>query len=113
MEKYKKIVDMTYFTKTKEINIDDALNKIVYLEVDSPLNYGIKTWNYYGRIIKITNCFFEIIEYCDGCIDHWKTNYILKKDQTKHSKKWAKKNIQKLYEVTSEEKKEEIEYYKN
>jgi RsiW-degrading membrane proteinase PrsW (M82 family) len=30
MEKYKEIVNMTHFTKVKEITIDDSLNKIVY-----------------------------------------------------------------------------------
>ena len=39
LKKYTKIVNMTYFAKEKEINIDDSLGKIVYLEVDSPLNY--------------------------------------------------------------------------
>jgi len=113
MEKYKKSINMTYFTKKKIIDIEDSLDKIVYLEVDSPLNYGMKTWDYYGRITKITKCYFEIIEYCDGNIDHWDTEYIIKREKTKLTKKWAKKSIQKLYEVTTTEKNVEVEYYKN
>ena len=113
MEKYTKIVNVTYFIKEKEIDIDDSINKIVYLEVDSPLNYGMRTWKYYGRIVKVTKCYFEILEYCTAQVDNWNTEQILIKEKKHSSKKWAKKSIQKLYEVKTEEKIEEKEYYKN
>lgn len=113
MEKYTKMINMTYFTKGEKIDIDDSLNKIVYLEVDSPLNYGVRTWDYYGRIVKITKCYFWIIEYCDGFLKNWRTDQIQKKEEKQLAKKWHKKSIQKLYEVKTEEKNEEIEYEKS
>ena len=113
LKKYTKIVNVTHFTKEKEIDIDDSLGKIVYLEVDSPLNYGIRTWDYYGRIANVTKYYFEIIEYCDGSLDNWETDQILMREQSQRKKKWAKKSIQKLYSVKTEEKTEEREYYKN
>lgn len=113
LKKYTKTLSVTYFAKEKEINIDDALGRIVYLEVDSPLNYGLRTWKYYGRIVNVTKCYFEIIEYCDGFLDNWPTDQILMKEKSCRKKKWAKKSIQKLYLVKTEEKIEEREYYKN
>ena len=80
MEKYTKKINITHFAKDEEINIDDATNRIVYLEVNSPLNYGLRTWEYYGRIVKVTKCYFEIIEYCDGNTDYWYTDEITKKE---------------------------------
>lgn len=113
MEKYTKRVNVTYFIKEKEIDINDSINKIVYLEVDSPLNYGIRSLEYYGRIVNVTKCYFEIIQYCTAQVDNWNTDQILLKEQRKCSKKWAKKSIRKLYKVKTKEKNEEREYYKN
>ena len=113
MEKNTKKINITYFTKDKEINIDNAINKVVFLEVNSPLNYGLKTWEYYGRIVKVTKCYFEIIEYCDGNTGYWYTDEINKKENKKNTKKWAKKSIQKIYDVKTEIKLEEHEFYKN
>ncbi len=113
MEKYTKKINITYFTKDKEVNIDNAINKVVFLEVNSPLNYGLRTWEYYGRIVKVTKCYFEIIEYCDGNTDYWYTDEINKKENEKITKKWAKKSIQKLYCVKTENKIEKHEFYKN
>jgi len=113
MEKYKKIVNMTYFTKGKKIDINDSIDRIVYLEVDSPLNYGARTWDYYGRIVKITNCYFWIIEYCDGFLNSWQKDQIQRAENEHLAKKWHKKSIRKLYEVKTEEKNEEIEYEKS
>lgn len=113
MEKYIKNTGITYFKKIEEINIENALNRIVYLKVKSPLNYGIKSWEYYGRINKITKYYFEIIEYCDGNIEYWYTNEIKEIEQKQLTKKWAKKSIELLYEVQTNEKNEEIEFYKN
>ena len=113
MEKYNKKINITYFTKDEEINIDNAINKIVFLKVNSPLNYGIRTWEYYGRIVKVTNCYFEIIEYCDGKTDYWYTDEINKKEHRNTTRKWAKKSIQKLYNVKTETKLEDWEFYRN
>lgn len=113
MQSYKEIVDITYFTKEREIDIDDAINSIVYLEVDSPLNYGLRTWSYYGRVASVTKCYFEIIEYCDGFLNNWRTDQIEMKERSQRKKKWAKKSIQKLLLVRTEERTEEVTYYKN
>ena len=107
------VIPESLFNKEKEIDINDSLNKIVYLEVDSPLNYGMRTWEFYGRIVKVTKCYFEIINYCTADVDNWNTEQILIKEQEQTSKKWAKKSIRKLYEVKTEERTEEKEYYKN
>lgn len=113
MEKYLKNTSITYFAKVKEIDINNSLNKTVYLKVKSPLNYGIKSWEYYGRITKVTKCYFEIIEYCDGNLKYWYTDEIIKHEQKQLSKKWAKKSIELLCEVQTSENNENIEFYKN
>ena len=113
MDKYTKTVNMTYFIKQDRINIDDSINKIVYLEVDSPLNYGIRTWTYYGRIINITKCYFEIIAYCDGTLNSWRTDQIEIKEKKNIKKKWHKKSIQRLIEVKTEERQESMIYEKS
>lgn len=113
LKKNIKNVNITYFTKLKEIDIKDAYNKIVYLEVNSPLSYGLKIWNYYGRIVKITNCYFEILEYCTANFDYWYTDQISKKEKNRITKKWAKKSIVKLLEVSSKEINKEVEHYNN
>lgn len=91
--------DKTYFTKKELIDIDTALNKIVYLEVNNPLKYGLKTCTYYGRIVKITKEYFEIIEYCNHDLGYWYTKQIQKHEENHLAKKWKKTSIQKLYEV--------------
>lgn len=110
MKKYTKKVSLTYFKKLKEISIEDSINKIVYLEVNSPLNYGLKTVSYYGRIVNVTKFYFYIIEYCTADIDNCSTQQILKKENSKRVKKWAKKSIKKLIEISTEEKEEFVEY---
>ena len=113
MEKHTENVRMTYFTKENEIEIDKALNKIVYLEVYSPFKYGNRIWSFYGRVINITNSFFEIIQYCDGFLDKWRTDQISIIEKEIRKKKWAKKSIVKLVEVSTKEVNENVEYYNN
>lgn len=111
MEKYTQIVRMTYFKKENKIEIEKATNRIVYLEVYNPHNYGPMTVNYYGRVIKVTNCFFYIIEYCDGFVDKWRTDQISIAEKEIRKKKCAKKSIVKLMEVSTKEINDEVEYY--
>ncbi len=113
MKNKKEIINMTYFNKLKEIDINDSLGKVVYLEVDSPLNYGQLIWSFYGKIVNITKCYFEIIQYCEGYLNNWRTDQILLAESKQLKKKWAKKSIQKLIEVKIEEKDEKIKYYSN
>ena len=52
MEKYAKKVKITYFEKTKKVDISNINdNSIVYLKVKSPLSYGIIELGYYGKIL--------------------------------------------------------------
>ena len=39
---------------------------VVYIKMWNPKHYGIRELEFYGRIIKITKCYFWIAEYCDG-----------------------------------------------
>ena len=110
MKKYTKKVSLTYFKKIKEISIENSINKIVYLEVNSPLNYGVKTFSYFGKIVKVTKCYFDILEYCTADIDNCSTQQILMKENNKRVKKWSKKSIRKLIEVSTDEKEEFVEY---
>ena len=48
-----------YFEKGKDIDIDNAVGKVVYLEVRSWLHYGCYSFRYYAKIIKTTPKFFN------------------------------------------------------
>ena len=113
MKSKKEIINMTYFERIKEINIDDSLGKIVFLEINSPLSYGQMIWSFYGRVVNVTKYYFEIIQYCEGYLKNWRTDQIISAERKQLKKKWAKKSIQKLFEVKIEQKDEEIEYYSN
>lgn len=92
--KNEKDVNVTYFTKIKKIDIDELKdNSLIYLKVKSPLNYGIKYWAFYGKLLKRTNKFFDILQYCDDTTDSWNTEQILlkEKNKIKFTKRWAKK----------------------
>ena len=113
MAKYLKDVNIMYFYKGKKTNIEEVdIGTVVFLEVKNPLNYGLKTLQYYGKIVHKTRCFFDIIEYCN-CI--WNTNYwyadeIAKKEKRNLSKRWMKKSIIELYTVSTETKIETHEF---
>ena len=116
MEKYKKEVGITYFSKLQEINIDKIEdNSIVYLKIDSPLNYGIREWDYYGKILHKTRNYFDFLEYCTGSLNYWYSSEILKKENSYniHIKRWSKNRIKELYLVSTNTRKEIIELYKN
>lgn len=103
-----KKVNITYFIKNKKITIEDVnIGDIVFVKVKSPLNYGIREVPYYGKIMKKTNCYFEILEYYGGFdLDNWKTEQIKLKENNKekYTKKWAKKSILEMYSIKTEEK---------
>ena len=109
MMKYEKECNITYFKKIKELSIDEVNEgDIVYLKVNSPLNYGIRELEYWGKIIKKTNCFFWITEYGTATwrIDHQDTDIVKKHDENveKYTKKWEKKSICELWIASTEQK---------
>ena len=112
MDKYIKEVNITYFMKENKINIDEALNEIVYLEVNSPLNYGIKSVDFYGRVVKVNDFYFEFLPYCRALIHEWNTEQIKLIEERYKTKRWAKKSIQNLYKVRTIEKVVKKEYEK-
>lgn len=99
----------TYFQTQESLDIDEVVpGEIVYLKVQSPLNYGNREWEYYGKIVKISPCYFWILEYCVGDRDtkDWKTSEICRKESApaRYTKKWAKKSIIELRRVLTTEK---------
>lgn len=67
MENQSKKTSKTIFSKTCPTNIDSIKpGDIVYIKVNNPLRYGVRELEYYGRISKITDCYFWIAEYCNG-----------------------------------------------
>lgn len=115
MYKYQKEVNRTYFEKVKKAAINEVNEgEVIYLKVRSPLNYGIRYWEYCGKLIKKTNLFFDILEYNTGS-DNCDTEEIerCEKNQKQYTKRWAKKSIIEVYLVKTQEKKELVEYYTN
>ena len=118
LKKCIKVVNCTFFNRLRSISINDIKEgDIVYIKVKSPLNYGVSEWEYYGRIIKITKCYFQILHYFEASmgINECRTESISKieADPSGHIKKWAKKSIVEI--CTLETVQEEIlkEYYSN
>lgn len=115
MYKYIEEVNITYFEKLKKTTIDEVTEgEIIYLKVSSPLNYGIRQWEYYGRLIKKTNLFFDILQYNTG-LDNCNTEQVKnsEKNQKKYTKRWAKKSIIEIYIVKTKEEIEVREYETN
>lgn len=112
--KYEKNVIVTYFKKLKKVNIDEINeNSLVYLKINSPLNYGVRNYSFYGKILKKTDDFFYILLYCDAITDNWNTKQILLKENNKNrfTKRWSKKRIIELYLVDYYEKTVKKEFY--
>lgn len=117
MHKYKKEVGITYFKKEYKTTIDDVnVGDIIFIKVKSPLNYGISEIPFYGKLVKKTKYYFDILEYYGQFdIDNWHTEQINLKENNpkKYTKRWAKKSIIEIYNVSTEEKTEIKEFYTN
>lgn len=116
MYKSVKEVRVTYFRKIKRVDIDEIKdNSLVYIKIVSPLNYGVRDCAFYGKVLKKTNKYFDILQYCDAITDNWNTEQILLKENNKNrfTKRWAKKRIIELYLVDYEEKTVIKEIYTN
>ena len=116
MTKTIKDVDVTFFKKVEEVSVDDVNpGDIVYVKVKSRLNYGIREWEYYGRIVKKTNCYIWFVEYCNAYKnDNWNTESIEQREQSeKCIGKWSKNSVLELWKVTTEKKIVTKEYLGN
>ena len=116
MHKCTKTESITYFIKQERISIETVkVGDLVYLSVRSPQHYGLRHWNYWGKITKVTAHYFSIIEYCEAtCIgpNNCTSTKIIEMDlHPEYSKRWAKNSILELYKATTSEKIEEVTYY--
>lgn len=106
--KYQKEEDMTYFKKIKKTTIDEVNeDEVVYLKVRNPRKYGPRELEYYGKIIRKTNDYFNILEYTYRS-DNWHTEDIERweRNPKQYTKKRAKKSIIEIYKVKCQQKKE-------
>lgn len=103
MGTFQKEVDTTFFYKREKTTIEDvAPGDIVCIKVQSPLNYGIRELDYFGRIHKVTKCYFWIIEYLGPAlefafcpINDCSTSQVKRHDENPDifAKKWAKSSL--------------------
>ena len=116
-KKETRLVNHTYFQKKTQKTIDDVnVGDIVFIKIWSPLNYGNREWIFYGRIAKITKCFFWITEYAEA---NWtfdtycNTETISKRNTTPapYTKQWAKSRLLEIWSAATEEKAEEVVVY--
>ena len=106
--KYEKEKDMTYFKKTKKTTIDEVNEgDVIYLKVRNPSKSTIRHVEYYGKLMKKNNIYFDILEYTDG-EDNLETEVIERWDKTPKqcTKTRAKKSIVEIYQVKCQRKKE-------
>ena len=112
-----RLVNHTYFQKAIQKSIDDIkIGDLVFIKIRSPLHYGNRELIYYGRIAKITKCFFWITEYA---MANWTTSTycnsssIAKYDANPehYTKQWAKSRLLEIWSATSKEKVEKVPIY--
>lgn len=106
MEFYDKEVDVTRFHKTEKVEIDDVLlGDIVYVKVKNPTKCTIHTLEYFGRITKVTKCFFWILEYCEytWSDNSCRTDQIQKREDSKNraTKQWHKNSLIEIWKVNA------------
>lgn len=109
MKKCKKEVSVTYFEKIKEVYIDEInVGDIVYLKFILPTNRGRGEGEMYGKITKITKCYFWILPYCDARfkVNHQFTSSIefRNENQEKDAKKLSQERIRELWIASVEER---------
>ena len=108
--------EMTYFIKMNQISIEDvSLGTVVYLKIKTNSKTTIREVECYGKIIKLTKSYFEVLVYFNSIcrLDNWKTSDINKKENSpdKYIIKRAKKSIVEIWTVKTEQKIEMKEYY--
>ena len=116
-EKETRLVSHTYFQKETRKTIDDVMvGDLVFIKIWSPLYYGSREWIFYGKIAKITKCFFWITEYAEA---NWtfdtycNTESISKRNAnpTPYTKQWAKSRLMEIWSATTKEKLDEVVVY--
>lgn len=116
-KKETRLVNHTYFQKKTQKTIDDVnVGDIVFIKIWSPLNYGNREWIFYGRIAKITKCFFWITEYAEAnwTFDTYCNTETISKRNTNpapYTKQWAKSRLLEIWSAATEEKAEEVVVY--
>ena len=122
METYTEMVDTTFFKKGAKLSIENAkIGELVCITVENPLRYGVRELCYFGRIVKVTKCYFWIVEYLGpnlgfspspvhecrtGQVEHHDLN------QDKYTKKWAKKSLIDAWEATMESRVVEKQFWR-
>lgn len=107
MDKYQKEVNKTYFKKIKKTIIDEVNEgDVIYLKVRNTRKSTIRYLEYYGKLIKKTNLFFDILQYTTGS-DNWETEDIERWERNPKlgTKRCGKKSIVEVYLVKTQEKK--------
>lgn len=95
-----------YFRKVRKTKIDDVSEgEIIHIQVRSPLKYGNKVLNYYGKLVKKTKYYFDILNYYinipfKGLASCTTADIeICEKNQKRYVKRWAKKSVIEVYLV--------------
>ena len=112
MIQYEKQVTNRYFHKIQPCSINDVnAGDIVHITVRSPLHYGIREWSYYGRMIKITRCYFLIIQYFEASsFGGVESNYcnashaeLLDRASKEYAKRWSKDSLISIHRASYED----------
>ena len=122
MVSYIKEIDKTFFYKRNKTTIADvAPGDIVCIKVQNPLHYGARDLTYFGRIEKITRCYFWVIEYCGPVSEYSSTVTDCSTDFFNHAnsdpgrllKKWAKTSLLEIWEADTESRVVETTIWKS
>lgn len=112
-----RLVMHTYFQKKEQTTIDDIhVGDLVFIKIWSPLHYGNRELIYYGKIAKITKCFFWITEYTEGfwtSDTYCDTKTIEKRDANPehYTKQWAKSRLLEVWTVKTKQREDEVTVY--
>ena len=115
-----KNVSRTYFRKESLTTIDDVrIGDVVFIEIWSPLSYGIRKMSYFGKITKVTKCFFWIIPYVDGhgfgpnpaCYVNTDVAARMDKAVARYTKQWAKSRLIEIRSASTYERIDAVTIY--
>jgi hypothetical protein len=116
-EKEIRLVEHTYFKKDTQKTIDDfEVGDVVFIKIRSPLHYGNREWIFYGKITKITKCFFWITQYAEASWmsdTYCETETIARRDANAeyYAKQWAKDRLLEIWSVTTKQRVDEVTFY--
>ena len=116
-EKRTRLVSHTYFRKEVRKTINDVkVGDLIFIKIRSPLHYGNREWIFYGKIAKITKCFFWITEYAEAwwtSDTYCDTEAIARRDANAeyYTKQWAKDRLLEIWSATAKERVDEVVIY--